>query len=140
MSKLLHLSFQGWIKKAKQIQCPAPLPENPAIPLLTKMLVPAPYKAPEKKAKKKGQEARSGLRRKGTSDATSEDAETHSSPAENDEEEEESNSPPEGGRRKGRPLEAEAPNKGKVSLAGNSALDTDSSSDWRPRENPLAES
>ena len=58
------------------------------------MLVPAPYKAPEKKAKKKGQEARSGLRQKGTSDARSEDAKTHSFPAENDEEEEESNSPP----------------------------------------------
>ena len=43
MSKLLHLSFQGWIKKAERTQCPAPLPENPAIPLLTKMLVSAPY-------------------------------------------------------------------------------------------------
>ena len=112
MSKFLHLSFQSWIKKAERIQCPAPLPENPAIPLLTKMLVPAPYKAPKKKAKKKGQEARSGLRHKGTSDATSEHAETHSSPAENDEEKE-SNSPPphEGGRKKraaSTDLEAEA--------------------------------
>ena len=67
------------------------------------MLVPAPYQAPKKKAKKKGQAARSGLRRKGTSDATFEDAETHSSPAEDDEEEEESNSPPEGEGRKGQP-------------------------------------
>ena len=66
------------------------------------MLVPVPYQAPEKKAKKKGQEIRSGLRRKGTLDATSEDAETHSSPVEN-EEEEESNSPPEGGRKKRQP-------------------------------------
>ena len=32
----------------EQIQCPAPLPEEPAGPLLTKMLVPAPYKAPKK--------------------------------------------------------------------------------------------
>ena len=37
-------------------------------------------------------------------------------------------------------LEAEASKKGRVSLADNSALDTDSSSEWRPREKPLAES
>ena len=62
------------------------------------MLVPAPYQAPEKKAK----ETRSGLRRKGTSDMTSEDAETHSPPATDDEEEEEeeSNSPLRGERKK----------------------------------------
>ena len=59
------------------------------------MLVPAPYQAAEKKAKG----TRSGLRHKGSSDVTSEDAETHSPPAtdeeeeEDDEEEEESNSP-----------------------------------------------
>ena len=58
------------------------------------MLVPAPYQAPDKKAKKKAKETRSGLRRKGASDMTSEDAETHSSATEDDEEEEESNSPP----------------------------------------------
>ena len=74
MSKLPYLFFQGWTKKVEQIECQAPLPKNPAIPLLTKMLVPAPYQASEKKAKKKGQAARSGLRRKGTSDAMSGDA------------------------------------------------------------------
>nr|XP_020185103.3 caldesmon-like [Aegilops tauschii subsp. strangulata] len=59
-----------------------------------KMLVPAPYKAPEKKAKKKAKGVRSGPRRKGASGMSSEDK-THSSAAENDdEEEEESSSPP----------------------------------------------
>ena len=123
----------------ERIYCPAPLPENPAIPLLTKMLVSAPYQAREKKAK----ETRSGLCRKVTSDVKSEDAETHSSPAEDDEEEEESNSPSEGGRKKraaSTHLEAEASKKGKVSLADNSALDIDSSSEWHPRDKPLAES
>ena len=38
-----YLFFQGWTKKAEQIQCPAPLPEEPTIPLLTKMLVLVPY-------------------------------------------------------------------------------------------------
>ena len=45
------LPFQGWTKKVEQIKCPAPLPEDPEIPLLTNMLVPAPNQAPEKKAK-----------------------------------------------------------------------------------------
>ena len=44
---------QDWMERAKQIQCPAPLPEEPVIPRLAKMLVPAPYKAPEKKAKRR---------------------------------------------------------------------------------------
>lgn len=77
------------MERAKRIQCPAPLPEEPVIPRLAKMLVPAPYKAPEKKAKKKAKGAKSGLRRKDTSDVASEDDETHSSVPEDNEEEEE---------------------------------------------------
>ena len=48
------------MERAKRIQCPAPLPEEPVIPRLEKMLVPAPYKAPEKKAKKKAKGDKSG--------------------------------------------------------------------------------
>ena len=96
---LLSLLLQEWMERAKRIQCPAPLPEELVIPRLAKMLVPAPYKAPEKKAKKKAKGAKSGPRRKGTSDVTSEDDEAHSSiPKDNDkeeEEEEENNPPPE---------------------------------------------
>ena len=69
----------------ERIYSPALLPEDPEILLLMKMLVPAPYQAPEKKAKG----TRSSLRRKGTSDVTSEDAKAHSSVAEDDDEEEE---------------------------------------------------
>ena len=63
------------------------------------MLIQAPYQAPEKKAKG----TRGGLCHKGTSDMTSEDAETQSSPATDDEEEEEeeNNSPCEGKEEKG---------------------------------------
>jgi hypothetical protein len=90
-----YLFFQGWTKKAEWIQSSTPLPEEPAIPLLTKMLVPAPYQAPEKKAKKKAKGTRGGLHYKGASDVTSEDTETRSSVVEDDDEEdEESNSPP----------------------------------------------
>ena len=63
--------FQAWIAKAERIKCPASLPEDPAEPWLMKMLVPAPYQAPEKKAKKKSKEAKGGLQHKGSSDAAS---------------------------------------------------------------------
>ena len=85
--------FQAWVTIAEQIECPAPLPEDPEMPLLTKMLFPMPYEVPEKKAKKAAKGTRGGLRRKGISDVTSEDAETHSS-AKDDEEEEKTRPPP----------------------------------------------
>ena len=134
-----NLLFQEWTEKAERIQCLAPLPEEPVIPLLAKMLVPAPYQAPEKKAKG----VRSGPRRKGASDVSSEDK-THSSAAEDDEEEEEeSNSPPDGGRKKraaSTNLEAEAPKRSKGPLAGNFAWDVHNSPERRPRSKPLAAS
>lgn len=43
----LPFSPQGWTKKAERIKCPAPLPEDPTIPLLMRMLVPVRYQAPE---------------------------------------------------------------------------------------------
>ena len=147
MPKLLLLLFQDWTKRAKRIQCPAPLPEEPVIPRLAKMLVPALYKAPEKKAKKKAKGAKSGLRRKGTSDVASEDDETHSFvPEDNDgeEEEEEENNPPPKERKKKRAapahLEAEAPKKGKGVPAVNTAWDVDSSPERRRRTKPQAAS
>ena len=121
-------------KKAEQIHCSAPLPKDPAIPLLTRMLAPAPYQAPEKKAKK----AKSGLRRKGASDVVSEDTETHSSPKEDEGEEEESNSPLKGGNKKrgaSADLEVEASKKGRISLTDDSESDAD---EWCPRQKPLA--
>ena len=89
---------------AEQIDCPAPLPEDPARALLTEMLVPTPYEAPEKKAKKKATGTRKGLRRKVILDSSSENTKAHSS-HENEEEEDES-SPPSRGRqeKEGRPI------------------------------------
>ena len=134
------------MERAKQIQCPAPLPEEPVIPRLAKMLVPAPYKAPEKKAKKKAMGAKSAPHRKGTSDVTSEDDEAHSSvPEDNDEEEEEEeNNPPPEERRKKRAasahLEAKAPKKGKGAPAVNTAWDIDSIPECCPHTRPQAAS
>ena len=40
------------MRKAEQIICPAPMPENPVDARLARLLVPAPHVVPEKKAKK----------------------------------------------------------------------------------------
>ena len=129
------------MERAKRIQCPAPLPEEPVIPRLAKMLVPAPYKAPEKKAKG----AKSGPRRKGTSDVTSEDEEAHSSVPEDDDEEEEGEEekkPPPKKKKRGvsTNLEAGTPKKGKGAPAVNTAWDVDSSPERRLRTKPRAAS
>ena len=68
------------MKIVERIDCPAPLPESPANDLLTKMLVPTPYKGPEKKVDKKAPGIRKGLRRTVVPEASSEDDEAHSSP------------------------------------------------------------
>ena len=70
---------QDYVKKAEQIDCSAPLPEDPVDALLTEMLVPAPYKVPKKKAEKKAPGTRKGLRRKVVPEASSGDDEAHSS-------------------------------------------------------------
>ena len=96
-----------------RIHCPALLPEEPTGPLLTKMLVPAPYKAPKKKAEKEAKETRGGLRRHGTSDTKSKDSNT---PLPSEEEEEEEDESPMGGGKKrtaSSSLEAELPKRGK---------------------------
>ena len=131
------------MERAKRIQCPAPLPEEPVIPRLAKMLVPAPYKTPENKAKG----AKSGPCPRGASDMTSEDEEAHSSVPEDDdkeeEEEEEKNPPPEEGKKKraaSTNLEAGTPKKGKGAPAVNTAWDVDSSPERRPRTKPRAAS
>ena len=66
------------------------------------MLVPAPYRPPEKKAKKKAKGTKGGPRCKGASDVTCKDELTLSSAAEDEEEEEENNPPLMRERRRGR--------------------------------------
>ena len=85
----------GWI------HYPAPLPEEPEVPLLTKMLVPTPYEAPKKAASKKVKKTRSGLRRRDASDTKSEDSDAH--PSSEDEQEEEVDESSMGEERKGWP-------------------------------------
>mgnify|MGYP005825056445 CR=1 FL=1 len=66
-----------------------------------KMLVPAPYKAPKKKAEKEVKKTRGSPRHRGTSDTISEGSDARSSPEEVEEEEEDQS--PVREKRKGRP-------------------------------------
>ena len=132
---------QSWTKKAERIHCPDQLPEDPAIPLLTKMLVPAPYKVPKKTAEKEAKKTRGGLRRRGTSDTISEGSDACSS-SEEDEKEEEDESPA-GERRKrtaSTHLDAESPKRGKAPLLEESTAAADSGPAWDPRAQPLVNS
>ena len=132
---------QSWTKKAERIHCPSSLPEDPAIPLLTKMLVPAPYKVPKKASEKEAKKTRCSLRHRCTSDTISEGSDAHSA-SEEDEEEEEDESPA-GGRRKRTTsalLEAELPKRGRASLPEESTAAADSDLAWDPRAKPLVNS
>ena len=129
---------QGWTKKAERIHCLAPLPKEPAVPLLMKMLVPAPYKVPKKTAEKEAKKTRGGRRRRGTSDTISEGSDARSASEEDGEEEE--NASPTGGRKKRTAsvhLEAEPPKRGKAPLPKESIAAADSGPAWDPRAQPL---
>ena len=122
------------------MHCPAPLPEEPAVPLLTKMLVPTPYKVPKKTAEKEAKKTRGGLRRRGTSDTISEGSDACSASEEDEEEEDESSA---GGRKKrtaSAHLEAESPKRGKAPLPEESTAAADSVPAWDPRAQPLVNS
>ena len=97
------------MKKAEQLICPAPMPENPVDARLAGLLVPAPHVVPEKKAKKVATGTRKSSRFQ-----VSNASEVDSSPE--DEEEEEDSLPEEGERkRKASPIgEAEGSKRGRT--------------------------
>ena len=127
---------------AERIDCPAPLPEDPATNLLTEKIFLVPYEVPEKKAKKKVTGTRKSLRCKVVSDSSSEDTEAHSS--NNNEEEEEENLLPqtEGEKkRKAAPSrEFEGSKKGRTLPSNNSTTAAYNEDEWLPRAKPLAKS
>ena len=125
-----------------RIHCPAPLSEELAGPLLTKMLVPAPYEAPKKEASKKVKKTRSGLRRREASDAKSGDSSDAPSSEGEEEEAKEDEPHSEGGRKRAASpsLEAESPKRGKGSLPETSTTAAYNSPEWDPRAQPLGKS
>ena len=109
---------------------------------MAKLLVPAPYVVPEKKAKKKATGTRKTSRRLEVSDSSYDDSKTHSS-REDEEEEEETPPPPagEGKKRKVAPTgEAEGSKKGKTLPPDYSTNADDGEEEWPHRAKPLARS
>ena len=129
------------METSEQINCPNPLPEDPADALLMEMRTPAPYEVPEK-TKKKAKGTQKSSRRQVVSDTSSDNSETHSS-HENEEEEDEDSPPPAGGdkKRKAAPTgEAEGSKKGRTLLPDCSITATDGEDEWLLRAKPLAKS
>ena len=116
------------MKKAEQLICPAPMPEDPVDARLAGLLGPAPHVVPEKKAKKVATGTRKSSRFQ-----VSDDSEADSSPE--DEEEEEDSIPEEGERkRKASPIgEAEGSKRGRT-IPPDSFTNTSVGEDeWPPR-------
>ena len=127
------------MKTPEQVNCPAPLLEDPADARLTGLLVPAPHVVPEKKAKKKATGTRKSSRRQVLSDSSSDDSKANSS--REDEEEEKEASPPTGGEKKKKAAptgEAEGSKKGRTLPPDYSTNADDGKEDWPPRTKPLA--
>ena len=129
------------METSEQINCPTPLPEDPADALLTEMQTLAPYGVPEK-TKKKATGTRKSSRHQVGSDTSSDNSQTHSS-RENEEEEDEDSPPPAGGykKRKAAPTgEAKGSKKGRTLLPDCSTTVADSEDEWLLKDKPLAKS
>ena len=125
----------------ERIHCPASLPEELVGPLLTKMLVPAPYEAPKKEDSKKVKKTRSGLRCHEASDARSEGS--SNAPSEDEEEEAAEDEPRSAGGKKraaSPSREAELPKRGRGSPPEASTPAADNSPEWDPEAQPLGKS
>ena len=123
------------MKKAEQIDCPAPMPENPVDARLAGLLVPAPHVVSEKKAKKEATGTRKSSRFQ-----VSDDSEADSSPK--DEEEKEDSLLEEGERkRKASPTrEAEGSKRGRTIPQDSSANINVGEEEWPSRARPPARS
>ena len=128
------------METSEQINCPAPLPEDPADALLTEMRTPPPYEVPEK-TKKKAKGTRKSSRCQVISDSSSDNSMTHSSPE--DEEEDEDAPPSVRGdkKRKAAPTGgAEGSKKGRTLLPNYSTTAAEGEDEWLLRAKPLAKS
>ena len=108
-----------------------------------KLLVPAPYVVPEKKAKKKATGTRKSSWRLVVSDSSPDNLEAPSASEDEEEEEEEASPPPSAGgkKRKAAPTgEAEGSKKGRTLLPDSSTTAAEGEDEWLPRAKPLAKS
>ena len=117
----------------------APLPEDSADPVLTRMLALVPYQVPTKEDKEEIKKARGGSHSKGTPGAMSEKTRT---PSSEDEGEEEADIPSPHGKKRtaSEDLKAEASKRGKMSLLDGSGSEDDIAAQFLRKDKPSTES
>ena len=131
------------MRKAEQIICPAPMPENPVDAHVARLLVPAPHVVLEKKAKKVAAGTRKSSRRLVVSDSSPDNPEAPSASEDEEKEEEEASPPPMGGGKKRMAApsgEVGGSKKGKTLSPDYSTDADDGGEKWAPRAKPLAKS
>ena len=121
----------------ERIRCSAPLPEDSADPVLTRMLAPAPHRVPVKEDQAESGKAKGGLPFVGTSDTLS--GEIKIPPPEGQSEGEANIPSPHGKKRAvSEDWEEKAPKRGKMPLSGGSGLEDDVVAQSHSEDKPLA--
>ena len=117
----------------------APLPEDSADPMLTRMLPPAPYQVPVKEDKEESRKAKGGLHSYGTPDTVSGEIKA---PSSEDKREGEADilSPHGKKRAASEGWEEKAPKRGKMPLSGGSGLEDDVVAQSHDEDGPLDKS
>ena len=117
----------------------APLPEDSADPVLTRMLAPAPYQMPVKEDKTKSGRTKCGLHPEGILDVVSGEIEI---PSPGDKGKGEANIPSPHGKKGAvsEDWEEKAPKRGKMPLLGGTGLEDDVIMHFHGEDKPLAKS
>ena len=132
-----HAISQGWVKKAERIGCSAPLPEDPADPVLTRMLAPAPNQMPTEEDKAESGKIESGPHPGGVSNIVSGGTRI---PSSEDKSEGGVDVSPSHGKKRAasEDWEGKAPKRGKVPPSDGSGLKGDAFAQSHDEDKPLA--
>ena len=123
------------MKKAERIRCPAPLPEDSADPVLTRMLAPAPNQAPTGEGKVESEKTRDDLRSGGKLDTESREIDI-SSPEDEGEREASIPYPFRRKRTASEGWEGRSPKRGKMPPSSGSRLEGDASERLHHEDKP----
>ena len=123
----------------ERIRCSAPLPEDSADPVLTRMLAPAPHRVPVKEDQAESGKAKGSLHSEGISYTVS--GEIKVPPPEDKSEGEVKVSSPQGKKRAAfEDWEEKAPKRGKMPYLGGSGLGDNVVAQFHSKDRPLAKS
>ena len=121
----------------EQIRCPAPLPEDSANPVLTRMLASAPYQAPTREGKEESEKTRDDLCSRSKSDTESGEIDL-SSPEDRGERGASIPSPSRRKRAASEGWEGRSPKRGKMPPLSGLGLESDAVEQLRQGDKPSA--